>query len=99
MKLWPTLKLKKCYFFNETIDYLGHVIRPGSFEISIHTKDGICGFLEKINIMDPRTFSYQNNVFVWFYSNFAQLEDPLSKKIQKDHSTKFPPLNEKELGV
>jgi Reverse transcriptase (RNA-dependent DNA polymerase) len=25
-----TLNLKKCHFFKETVDYLGHVIRPGA---------------------------------------------------------------------
>lgn len=25
------VKVEKCYFFNDRIDYLGHVIRPGRF--------------------------------------------------------------------
>jgi Reverse transcriptase (RNA-dependent DNA polymerase) len=29
-----SLKLKKCHFFSETVDYLGHVIRPGRLEVA-----------------------------------------------------------------
>ena len=29
-----SLKLKKCHFFAETVDYLGHVIRPGRLGVA-----------------------------------------------------------------
>jgi Reverse transcriptase (RNA-dependent DNA polymerase) len=29
-----SLKLKKCHFFSETVDYLGHVIRPGRLVVA-----------------------------------------------------------------
>jgi hypothetical protein len=29
-----SLKLKKCHFFAETVDYLGHVIRPGRLNVA-----------------------------------------------------------------
>jgi hypothetical protein len=29
-----SLKLKKCHFFAETVDYLGHVIRPGRLVVT-----------------------------------------------------------------
>lgn len=36
-----TLKLMKCNFFTETIDYLGHVIRLRRLEIATHTTAAI----------------------------------------------------------
>lgn len=42
-KAGVSLKLKKCRFFTTTIDYLGHVIRPGRLEIASHTGDAIRG--------------------------------------------------------
>lgn len=33
------LNVKKCYFFTETIEYLGNVIRPRCLEIATHTTD------------------------------------------------------------
>lgn len=32
-----TAKLKNCYLFAETIEYFGHVIRPGHLERAVHT--------------------------------------------------------------
>jgi hypothetical protein len=29
-----SLKLKKCHFFSETVDYLGHVIQPGRLNVA-----------------------------------------------------------------
>jgi Reverse transcriptase (RNA-dependent DNA polymerase) len=29
-----TLNLKKCHLFKETVDYLGHVIRPGQLSVA-----------------------------------------------------------------
>ena len=29
-----TLKLKKCFFFVDSVDYLGHVIRPGLLQVA-----------------------------------------------------------------
>lgn len=40
-KAGVTLKLKKGKFFTETIDYLGHVIRPGSVELAGHITDTV----------------------------------------------------------
>lgn len=34
-----TLKLKKCSFITETIDYLEQITRPGLFRIGLHTTD------------------------------------------------------------
>ena len=33
-----TLNLKKCLFFKETVDYLGHVIRPGKLSVAEKNK-------------------------------------------------------------
>lgn len=38
-----TLRLKKCKFFRETIDYLGRVIRPKRLMIASHATDAIRG--------------------------------------------------------
>lgn len=36
-----TLKLKKCHFFAETINYFSQVIRPGHLELAEYTTDAI----------------------------------------------------------
>lgn len=51
-----TLKLKKCKFFTDTIDYLGHVIRPRRLEIASHKTDTIRGFQPPTLITELRSF-------------------------------------------
>lgn len=36
-----TLKLKHASLFADTIDYLGHVIRPGCLELTEHATDAV----------------------------------------------------------
>lgn len=50
--LWPlsesgvTLILNKFFFFTDTVDYLGHFIRPGELYVGSHTADAIDGLKE-----------------------------------------------------
>lgn len=36
-----TIKLKKCKFFAETVDYVGHAIRPGRLEHAEHATETV----------------------------------------------------------
>lgn len=36
-----THKLEHCKFFDEAIDYLGHVIRPGRLYLAKHTANAV----------------------------------------------------------
>lgn len=47
-----TLKLNKCYFSNETIEYLEYVIKETQWEIASHTTDSITG-LRRLQGMLP----------------------------------------------
>lgn len=50
------LKLKKCRFFTDTIDYLSHVIRPRRSEIASHTTDAIRGLQTPTSPTELRSF-------------------------------------------
>ena len=41
-----SLKLKKCHFFTKTVDYLGHVIKPGRLEVATKNTAALEGFHE-----------------------------------------------------
>lgn len=51
-----TLKLRKCEFFTNSIDFLGHVIRPGQLEVSSHTVDVIRDLKPPTNFTELRSF-------------------------------------------
>ena len=94
-----TLKLKKCFFFTDKIDYLGHVIRPGKLQIAEHTTDAIRQLQAPTNLTELRSFLGLCNVFRRFVPNFARIAAPLNRKLRKGEPTVFGPLNEEEMGA
>jgi hypothetical protein len=36
-----SLKLSKCFFFKDTVDYLGHVIRPGKLAVAVKNTESL----------------------------------------------------------
>lgn len=44
------LKLKKCHFFTETIDYFGHVITQGKLDLASHAPDANHGIIEPTKV-------------------------------------------------
>lgn len=93
-----TLQLKKCKFFTETINYLGHVIRPRRLDISSHTTDAIRGLKALTSLTELRSFLGLCNVFRRFVPNFARLAAPLHQRLKKDQPATFGSLNEEELN-
>lgn len=45
-------KLKKCKFFTEIIDYVGHIICLRRLEVSSHTTDTIRGLIAPTNLTE-----------------------------------------------
>ena len=89
-----SLKLKKCRFFAETVDYLGHVIRPGLLEVATKNTAAIDGFEEPKTQTHLRSFLGVCNVYRRFVPNFAQVSAPLNELLKKGAPVELPPLNE-----
>lgn len=89
------LKLKKCQFITEPIDYLGQLIRPRRLKHASHTTDAILGTQEPTSITELRSFLFPCNVFRRFVPNFARLAAPLILKLRKVHPARFGSLNKK----
>lgn len=49
-----TLKWKKCYFLTDTVDYLGHLIRPVKMYAASHTIDSIDGLKKPTTVTELR---------------------------------------------
>lgn len=79
-----TLKLKKCFFSTDTIDYLGPVIRPRRLEIATCTANGIQKLNRSGNITEFRFCIGLYNVFRLIVSSFAHIAALFNRKLQKD---------------
>lgn len=92
-----TSKLEKCSFFTDTINYLGHVIRPRRLMIDADTADAIKKLKEPRIITELCSFLGLCNVFQRFFPSFARKVAPLNHKLHKYQPKKFVPLNKEEL--
>lgn len=68
-----SLKLKKCHFFQERVDYLGHVITPGKLSVA---KSGAAAFRDCTfpkTLTQPRSFLGACNVYRRFVKDFVKI--------------------------
>lgn len=79
-----TLKLKKCSFFTEITDYLGHVAHLRGLEIATHTTAAIKEQKPPTNVTEFCSVLGLCDVFRHFVPNFARIAPPLTNKLKKD---------------
>ena len=89
-----SLKLKKCKFFAKTVDYLGHVIRPGLLEVATKNTVAIDGFEEPSTQTHLQSFLGVCNVYRRFVPNFAQVAHLLNVMLKKGAPQELPPFTE-----
>lgn len=90
------LKLKKCSFFSDTIDYLGHPIHLAKLEIAGITLEAICDLKGKCNVTELRSFLVQYNAFHRSIPNFVRISYPFNKKLCKNQPKLFEDLTDDE---
>lgn len=73
LKVGVSLKQKKCNFFAETIDYIGHVIRPDILKLAEHTTDAVAKLEHLTKQTKLSSFLGLRNVFRRFIPNLAHL--------------------------
>lgn len=74
-----TLKLDKCRFFTDTIDYLGRVILPRRLEIASQTTNVIRELQPPTYLTDLQSFFGLRKVFQQFVPHFSRTATQLNK--------------------
>ncbi len=70
-KAGVSLKLEKCHFFKESVDYLGHVIRPGRLSLAERNTRALREVKHPSSQTELRSFFGMFNVYRRFVPNFA----------------------------
>ena len=91
-----TLKISKCRFFSETVEYLGHLIKPGKLEIDSANTKSLRDAQPPTNKSQIRSFLGLCNVYRRFIKNFAVLAFPLNQLLRKNTPDSFE-LNEEQM--
>ena len=92
-----SLNLKKCEFFKQQVDYLGHVIRPGKLSVALKTTEAVAGFHPPKTQTHVKSFLGLCNVYRRFVPNFARVAAPLNALLKKGKPYTLDPLTE-EVG-
>ena len=78
-----SLKLTKCRFLEASVDYLGHVIRPGKLKIASNNLKAIELAKSPGNQTELKSFLGVCNVYRRFVPNFARIASHLNAKTSK----------------
>ena len=89
-----SLNLRKCDFFKQQVDYLGHVIRPGKLSVAQKTTEAVAGFHPPKTQTHVRSFLGLCNVYRRFVPNFARVAAPLNALLKKGKPVNLDPLTE-----
>ena len=91
-----TLKLPKCHYFKNSVDYLGHIVTPGRLEIARRATDAIDKALPPRNATEMRSFLGLCNFYRRFVPNFSRIAKPLNQRLTKGQPTKWGDLIDEE---
>ncbi|CDF38306.1 unnamed protein product [Chondrus crispus] len=98
---WETalVYLDDCGFFDTSVTYLGHVIRPGQLEVERRNVIAIERARAPTNQTELRSFLGMCNVYRWFVQGFAKVAAPLNKNTGKNQPYDFEVLTDAEYAA
>jgi Reverse transcriptase (RNA-dependent DNA polymerase)/RNase H-like domain found in reverse transcriptase len=88
-----TLILNKCHFFKDTVDYLGHVIRPGQLSVTEKNTAALKDMTHTTTQTELLSFLDLCNVYRRFFKGFAKIAAPLNILLRKGETPQLSPLS------
>ena len=92
-----SLKLRKCHFFVKSVEYLGHVIRPGLLQVATRNVEAIERAQHPLTETQVRSFLGMCNVYRRFIKNFARIAAPLVELTKKAAPEKHQKLTDDQI--
>lgn len=90
------LKMDKCFFFEDHMDYLGDLYQPCKLRISTKAATAIGELQLPINVTELKLFLSLCNVFRQLVQSFIHIGPSLSAKSEMDKPLQFGRLNQTE---
>jgi hypothetical protein len=94
-----SLNLKKCRFFKESVDYLGHVILPGKLAVAKKNTQALKTAKVPTTQSELRSFLGLCNVYRRFIRGFAKIAAPLNALLRKGESPALGELSTEQLAA
>jgi hypothetical protein len=83
------LKLSKCTFFAQQVDYLGYTIRAGCIAMSTAKVEAIAKFAPPTTKKDLQSFLGMTNWYRRFIRNYSKIARPLHELLGKNEQQKW----------
>lgn len=93
------LKPLKCSFFQEGIEFLGHVISHNRLEMPASECDAVSGFDVPLSQTAVCSFSGLAGVYRRFVPGFTDIVAPLTRLLREDVPSVFSSLKGEELRI
>jgi len=95
-KAGVTLKAAKCHFFQEEVEYLGHVFRPGRVHVLEKNLRALRGLRYPETQTQMKSFLGMCGVYRRFVADFAKIAKPLTALTSTKLPKRLPPPREEE---
>jgi len=98
-KAGVSLKPSKCHLFQQEVEYLGHVFRPGQLLVNQKNSKSLAQALPPRNQTKLKSFRGMCNVYRSFIKDYAHIAKPLTKLTSKKLPHVLPPLDAAQLAA
>jgi len=94
-----SLKPSKCHLFQQEVEYLGHVVRPGQLPVNQKNIKSLAQALPPQNETELKSVLGMCNVYRRFIKDYAHIAKPLTKLTSKTLPHVLPPLDAAQLSA
>lgn len=94
-----SLKASKCHLFQEEVEYLGHVVRPGRISVNEKNTKALRGLHYPRTQTQLKSFLGMCGVYRRFVPGFAKVARPLTALTSTKLPKELPPPTEETMGA